>query len=123
VAVEAAYIDFGAASGRFTGTGSNGNYQVTMSGFAPYVVGILPLGPVELSAKVGSYFYDVKVRANFDNPNPGVDSSHSRNDFLYGVGLGFTVFNHIHLRAEYETIELKNASNTDAYWLSGAWRF
>jgi opacity protein-like surface antigen len=123
VAVEGAYIDFGKPNDRFTATGSNGNYRVSLSGFAPSIVGSIPLGPVELFAKAGSYFYNVKVRVDFDNPGPDLNSSHSRNDFLYGGGIGFTIANHLHLRAEYETLDIKNAKNSDAFWLSAAYRF
>lgn len=123
LAFEAAYIDFGRTGDRFTATGSNGNYDVDLSGFAPYIVGSLPLGPVELFVKAGSYFYDVKVQVDFDNPGPDVNSSHSRNDFLYGGGLGVTIAEHVALRAEYETVKIKNAKSSDAFWLTAAWRF
>ena len=123
LAFEAAYIDLGRNSGRFRGTGSDGNYEVDISGFAPSVVGSLPLGPVELFAKVGSYFYDVNVSADLDGPSQGVGSSHSRRDFLYGGGVSFTILDHVALRAEYETIKIENADSSDAFWLSAAWRF
>jgi opacity protein-like surface antigen len=123
LAFEAAYIDFGHPEGRFTGTGSNGNYQVDLSGFAPYVVGTLPLGPMEIFGKVGYYYYDVKVKVDLDSPGPGVDSSHSRNDLIYGGGLGITFMDHLTLRGEYETVQIQNADSSDAFWLTGAWRF
>lgn len=123
LAVEAAYIDYGQPGDRFSSSGSNGNYRVDLSGFAPYIIGTVPVGPVELFAKAGSYFYNVKVRVDFDNPGPDVNSSHSRNDFLYGGGVGYTIGDHFNLRAEYEIVDLKNASNSQALWLSGSWRF
>src|SRR6186713_2398859 len=55
IAVEVAYIDFGTPGGRFDGSGSSGNYQLDLSGFAPYVVASLPFGPFEVFAKVGTY--------------------------------------------------------------------
>lgn len=123
LALEAAYIDLGSPSDRFSGTGSNGNYRVAISGFSPALIGSLPLGPVELFAKVGEYYYDSKVKVDLDDPGPSIDSSHRRNDLLYGGGVGLTFFEHLHVRAEYETIEIKNAKNSDAFWLSAAWRF
>lgn len=124
LAFEAAYIDFGKPSDRFDATGSNGQYEVDLSGFAPTVIGSLPLGNnVELFAKAGSYFYDVNVKVDFDNPGPDLQSSHSRNDFLYGGGIGYTFADTVHLRAEYEVVDLKNAKNSDAIWLTAAWRF
>lgn len=125
-ALEGAYINFGKAGDRFqatTANGSNGNYRVDLSGFAPYAIGTIPLGPVELFGKVGEYFYNVKVRADFDNPGPDVRSSHSRTDFLYGGGIGVNIGEHLHLRGEYETVDIKNAKNSDAFWLSAALRF
>jgi OOP family OmpA-OmpF porin len=120
---EAAYIDFGVTEGQFSGSGSHGNYQVDISGFAPYVVGTLPLGAFELFAKAGYYYYDVKLSVDLDSPGPGVDSSHTRSNFLYGAGAGVTLAEHLNIRAEYETVKIENADSSDAFWLSGAWRF
>lgn len=122
--VEAAYIDFGKPRDRFDASGSSGDYRVHLSGFAPYVIGTLPLGPVELFGKVGYYFYDNNITADFDQPlQPRVDSTHSRTDFLYGGGVGTTFFDHLHVRAEYEKVDISHAKDSDAFWLSGAWRF
>jgi hypothetical protein len=52
-----------------------------------------------------------------------VDSTHSRTDLLYGGGVGMTFIDHLHVRAEYETVDIDNAKNSDAFWLSAAWRF
>lgn len=123
LALEAAYIDLGKPSDQFTANGSNGNYRVKISGFSPAIVGTLPLGPVELFAKIGEYYYNSKLRVDFDNPGPDVDSSHTRNDLLYGGGIGITAWKRLNIRAEYETIEIENAKHSDAFWLSAAWRF
>jgi len=123
LALEAAYIDLGKPSDRFSGTGSDGNYRADIGGFSPAIIGTLPLGPVELFAKIGEYYYDSKVKVDLDDPGPSIESSHRRNDLLYGGGVGMTFFEHLHVRAEYETIEIKNAKHSDAFWLSAAWRF
>lgn len=123
VGLEMAYVNLGSPGDRFEGSGSNGNYVLDVSGFSPSVVGTLPLGPVELFAKAGYYFYDVKLRVDLDAPGPDLRSKSSRDDFIYGGGIGFTFAEHLHVRAEYEVIDLKNASNSDALWLSAAWRF
>jgi opacity protein-like surface antigen len=52
-----------------------------------------------------------------------VNSSHSRNDFLYGGGVGYTIADRVHLRAEYEVVDVTNAKNSEAIWLSAAWHF
>jgi opacity protein-like surface antigen len=127
IAIEGDYIDFGRSSDRFTATGSNGNYRVDLSGFAPYVIGSAPLGPVELFAKLGWIYYDVDTRVNFDSPGPGqsagIDTSHTHSDLAYGAGIGATILDHLHLRAEYEVIDIENAKNSNAIWVSAAWRF
>ncbi len=123
IAIEADYIDFGRPSDRFTATGNNGNYRLDLSGFAPYVVATAPVGPVELFAKLGYYFYDVDARVNFDAPGPGIDSSHSGSDLVYGAGVGITILDHLHARAEYEIVDIEDASDSSAIWLSAAWRF
>lgn len=124
ISLELAYIDFGNPNGRATASGSSGNYKVDLSGFAPYVIGTLPLGPVELFGKVGYYFYDVGLTADIDDPlKPDFDSSSSDEDLLYGFGIGATFFDHLHARLEYEKIESDVIDDADAIWLSGAWRF
>lgn len=123
-AIEGAYIDFGEASESTTAAGSSGDYSVSLAGLAPYVIGTIPLGPVELFGKVGYYFYDVDVSADLDDLGGDVfNSSDSGNDLLYGFGVGATFFNHLHARLEYEKLEADNIDDADAIWLSGAWRF
>ena len=123
VSVEAAYIDFGSPRDRFTATGSNGNYRVDLSGFSPFIIGTAPLGPVEVFAKLGYYFYDVDTRIDFDSPGPGIDSSHSESDLIYGGGVGITIFERLNARAEYEIVDIDGAGDSSAFWLSASWRF
>lgn len=89
-----------------------------INGFAPYVVGTLPLGPVELFAKAGYLFYDVKV--DVDDLDVVDDS---QEDFVYGGGIGLTLFEHLHTRLEYEVIDIGEFDDANALWLSAAWRF
>lgn len=121
--VEAAYIDFGQPSDSFDATGSNGNYRVKVSGFAPSLIASVPLGPVELFGKVGQYYYNVDTHIDLDAPGPGIDSSHSGNDFLWGGGVALVLAKRVELRAEYEKVEIENAKDSDAFWLTGALRF
>jgi Outer membrane protein beta-barrel domain len=123
-AVEAAYIDFGTPNSRSSASGSSGDYRVKLSGFAPYVIGTLPIGPIELFAKVGYYFYDVDLKVDIDDPlAPDFDSSKSAEDLLYGGGIGATFFQRLNVRLEYERIDSDVIKDADALWLSGAWRF
>ena len=123
VALELAYVDLGRPSDELSSSGTRGNYQVEIAGFQPALIGTIPLGPVELFGKLGYYYYDVDVRIDLDDPGPAINSSHSDSDFAYGGGLGVTLFEHLHLRAEYEILDLDDAPNSDALWLTGSWRF
>jgi Outer membrane protein beta-barrel domain len=121
LSLEAAYIDFGGPEDSFEGSGSDNHYKLDISGFAPYIIGSFPIGPVELFAKAGYYFYDVDITADLDDPD--IDSSSSEEDFLYGFGVGATFFEHLNARLEYEKIDSDLVDDADALWLSAAWRF
>ena len=121
-ALELAYIDFGGPSDRFEAAGSSGDFAVDLSGFAPYVIGTIPVGPVELFGKVGYYFYDVDASVDLDN-GPDFDSSSSEQDLLYGFGVGMTFFERLNARLEYEKIDSSFVDDADAIWFSGQWRF
>jgi hypothetical protein len=123
ISFEAAYLDFGRPNDEFTATGSSGDYTVELAGFAPYIVGTVPLGPVELSARAGYYIYDLETSVDIDDLGDDVfTSDDSGEDFVYGVGVGLTLFERLNARLEYEIIDLTGA-DADAFWLSGSWRF
>jgi opacity protein-like surface antigen len=89
-----------------------------VNGFAPYVVGTLPVGPVELFAKAGYLFYDVKV--DVDDATVIDDNTQ---DFVYGGGICVTLFDKLNTRLEYEVIDIGAVDDANALWLSAAWRF
>jgi OmpA-OmpF porin, OOP family len=122
--LEAAYINLGDLEERITASGSNGRYKVGIDGWSAMALGTLPLGGWELIGKAGYYFYDSKLSTNLGNPGSGsfIDSSSSGEDFVYGVGLGYTVLERLNLRVEYERFDLPTG-DSDALWLSAAWRF
>jgi hypothetical protein len=84
----------------------------------PAVVGTLPIGPVELFAKFGEAFYNVRVN---DNTGRAIDSS--GHDPVYGVGVGVTIIKRLNISAEYERIKMNSFDNADAVWLNASWRF
>lgn len=114
IAVEVAYLDLGKPDDTVEGS----RVETELSGVAPYVIGTLPLGPIELFAKVGYYFYDVKI-----NGESVVRVDESDEDLVYGAGAGLTLFEHLHARLEYELIDASRVNDSDVIWLSGAWRF
>ena len=92
-----------------------------LSGFAPSIIGILPLGPVELSASLGYYFYDLEITGDIDDPD--IDTDDSGEDVFYGVGVGATFFERLHAKLAYEKIDLEKVDDSNAFWLTGQWRF
>jgi OOP family OmpA-OmpF porin len=113
IGVELDYIDLGAPKDNV----NNANVETKLNGWAPYLTGTLPLGPIELLARAGYYFYNIQIHGT----TSPIDKSES--DLVYGVGIGLTLFDHLHARLEYEEFDLKEAKNSNAVWLSGAWRF
>ena len=112
--VELDYIDLGNPEDFIDGR----RVSADVNGFAPYLVGTLPIGPVELFAKAGYLFYDVKV--DVDDLDIEDDSNE---DLVYGAGIGLTVFEHLHARLEYEVIDIGEVDDANALWVSAAWRF
>ncbi|MFO7304000.1 MAG: outer membrane beta-barrel protein [Gammaproteobacteria bacterium] len=122
--LEIAYVDFGDPGDRFDAEGTSGDYRLEMSGVQPAVYGTLPLGPVELFAKLGYYFYDVDLRIDLDDLGGDVFRSDSSEEaWSYGAGVGMTFFERLHVRLEYEKLDPDVIDDLDAIWLSGAWRF
>jgi hypothetical protein len=127
IALEMDYVDLGNPNGNFDATGSSGDYEVELAGFSGYLIGSLPLGIFELSAKAGYYFHDVNLHVDFDNigPNNGdvFDSDESGEAFVYGVGAGATFFQHLNVKVEYELMDIDEVDDAYVLWLTGAWRF
>jgi hypothetical protein len=87
-------------------------------GIATSLVGTLPIGPVELFARAGIIWYDLEVAHNFANV---IDDS--SNDPVYSAGVGITLFERLNLSMEYEVIDIEAFDDSDAAWISAAWRF
>ena len=124
ISLQAAYVDFGGPEDDFSTSGSSGDYRAQISGFAPAIIGTLPLGIFELSAKLGYYFYDLDITADIDDPlESRFESSDSGEDLMYGVGVGLTLFERLHAKLEYEKIDLEKVDDANALWFTGQWRF
>jgi hypothetical protein len=114
LAVELDRYDFGEASG----AAGLLSISTDTKGWAPGIVGTLPLGPVELFVRGGIIFYDVEV-----NVDGGELFDESGEDPVYAAGVGFTVFERLNLKLEYEVVEISEYDDAEAVWLSAAWRF
>jgi OOP family OmpA-OmpF porin len=94
------------------------NVTADTEGWAPSVIGTLPLGPIELYARAGILFYDVEIGIN--NETVFDDSG---DDPVYAAGLGLTVVERLALRFEYEVIEISEFDDSEAVWVTVGWRF
>lgn len=122
--VEAAYIDFGEPTANFQATNgsASGNYRVKISGVSPNIVGTLPLGRVELFAKAGYYMYQLQTQLNVGTGTV-IEAKDTRANLLYSAGLGTNWTVHFNARLEYQRLNLDNANNSDALWLTAQWKF
>jgi OOP family OmpA-OmpF porin len=124
VALEGAYVDFGRQSDTFELGGSSGDFTAELSGFSPQLIGTIPLGPVELSGKIGVYFIDIDLAADIDSVDElDFDSNTSEENFMYGVGIGATFFERLNAKLEYEWIDIGGGDKGNALFATGNWRF
>jgi hypothetical protein len=115
VAIQVDFIDFE----RSVDARDQLNVVATQSeGVAPSIVGTLPLGPVELFARAGILWYDLEI----DRDNTSLVDDSDR-DPIFGAGIGVTVAKRLNLRAEYEVVEIDGLDDSNAVWLTAAWRF
>ena len=108
-AVELDYIDFGGPEDQ--------GIAVDISGLAPYLVGTIPLGIFEISGHLGYYFYD------FDVSSDGASFGDSDEDLVYGASAAVIIGQRFDLRVMYEIIDVSDADDSTALWLTGAFRF
>jgi len=114
-AVQADYVDFGESSGAVTPSVSGTS---DVQGIAPSIVGTIPIGPVELFGRLGMMFYEVDL-----NLTGGRLVDESGEDLVWGAGIGIDVLDRLNLRLEYEEIDIEQFDESDALWLTAAWKF
>jgi Outer membrane protein beta-barrel domain len=96
LAVEASYVNFGEPEDTVLGT----KVKADGDGISAFAVGFLPIGPVDLFAKVGLISWDSKL-AGFDEDGT---------DLAYGVGGAFR-FLGLAVRAEYEIFDAEDVED------------
>jgi hypothetical protein len=114
LAVEAGYVDLGDPSDIISSIeGEELDVQIGVKGWDAFAVGLLPLGPVDLFAKVGVVSWDADISAVIDEIRDS--DSDSGTDAAYGVGVGLRL-GHVSLRAEGEQFDIAEAE--DVYMFS-----
>jgi OOP family OmpA-OmpF porin len=112
-AVQGDFVDFGEASGAVSPS-VRGTSDV--QGIAPSIVGTLPIGPIELFARLGVMFYDIDL-----NLGGGRVIDDSGEDAVWSAGIGIDVLDRLNLRLEYEEIDIAELDEADSLWLTAAW--
>ncbi len=118
LALELAYINLGSPNEEIL---PDTTVEVKTDGFAPYIVGTIPIGFFEVFAKAGYLWYDVNAR--IDSPLGTASSSDSDSDFTWSAGVGLNFFERFNVRLEYEQFDFNDVDNANALWLTGAFRF
>lgn len=108
---EGGYTNLGSPNKNFSGA----SIDFDVDGWEAFVVGVLPLGPVDLFAKVGGIEInvDAKVKAGGSTLASGSDSDEKA---AYGVGAAFGLGG-IKIRAEYTAYDVSNGID-DLYMAS-----
>jgi OOP family OmpA-OmpF porin len=114
LAVETNYVDLGSGDDRVGGE----TIKTDVNGVSLSAVGFLPVGPVDLFARIGV------INWNADVEIPSLDASLSDDgtDLTYGVGAQFRVWS-LSLRAEYERFDISDADTVDMVSLGVTWTF
>jgi opacity protein-like surface antigen len=114
LAVEGDYIDLGSGEDKVSGD----KVEIDVSGVSLSAVGFLPVGPVDLFARVGAVNWDADVSVDGFDAGGSTDGT----DFTYGAGVQFRVWS-LGIRAEYEVFDIEDADNVDLLSVGVTWTF
>ena len=112
LSVEGNYIDFGTSKDMVMGD----EIKSSADGLTLSAVGFLPLGPVDLLARVGAISWNSHLSSS------GIGNfGDNGTDLTYGVGAQFRIWS-LSLRGEYEIFDLPG-KNVDMFSLGVTWTF
>ncbi len=114
LAVEANYVDLGSGDDNVLGE----KIETDIDGVSLSAVGFVPVGPVDLFARVGAVNWNADIGA----PNLGVSASDDGTDLTYGVGAQFRVWS-LSIRGEYEMFDISDADTVDLFSIGVTWTF
>jgi len=114
------YVNLGEPSGAVV---PGFNVDRAVDGFAPYVIGTVPLGNwFEVYGRLGYYFYDATGQQETEL-NGNVQFDEESEDLVWGAGVGARIGEKVSLRFEYEKFDLQGLDDADSLWLTAAWKF
>jgi OOP family OmpA-OmpF porin len=112
LAVEGNYVDLGSGDDTIEGV----KFETDVSGVSLSAVGFLPVGPVDLFARVGAINWDADFSAL------GETVSDDGTDLTYGVGAQFRVWS-LSIRGEYEIFDIDGPDDVDMFSVGVTWTF
>jgi len=118
LALELAYVNLGSPDDEIL---PDTTLTIETDGFAPYVVGTIPVGWFEAFAKAGYYWYEIDARIS--SPLGTASDSDSDSTFTWTAGVGLNIFERVNIRLEYKQFDFDTADDSEALWLTGALRF
>jgi hypothetical protein len=113
LAVEGSYVDLGSRTDVLDSAVGEIDAEIAVTGWDLFAVGVLPIGPVDLFAKVGGVRWDADLKASLGDESDR--ESDSGTDMAYGVGVGFRLWR-LALRGEFEMFDIEGAE--DVYMVS-----
>jgi hypothetical protein len=106
--VEASYLHFGTLSDSFDASGEPVTVDTELKGFDACAMGMLPIGIVDLYAKLGIVVWDADISALIGGlPEFTTDSG---SDLVYGAGIQVR-FRGLGVRGEIEYFDIANADS------------
>ena len=114
LAVEGNYVDLGSGDDNVLGE----KIESDVNGVSLSAVGFLPLGPVDLFARVGA----ISWNADLEAPGLGIKGSDDGTDLTYGIGAQFRVWS-LSFRGEYERFDISDADTVDMFSIGVTWTF
>jgi hypothetical protein len=114
LSVEGNYVDLGTADDKVLGE----KLESDVTGVSVSAVGFLPIGPVDLFARIGALNWDAKLEA----PALDLRGDDDGTDLTYGVGAQFRVWS-LSIRGEYEVFDIDGADSVDLFSVGVTWTF
>jgi len=116
--VEGGYVDFGSPqeSRTIIGVGTIDG-EVDATGWEGFLVGTLPIGPIDLFAKAGGVKADFQLKLHGSALPTNFSEKDSNGMFAWGAGAAYNL-GHFSIRAEYEAYDVNKLD--DLYVVSGS---
>lgn len=116
LAVEGGYVDFGEVEDTTPLTRT----RVSSDGWDAFVVGNLPLGPIDLFGKVGVIAFESDI--DFDGSNTSFKDDDSGTDPAYGIGAALELGSFA-LRGEWEYFDVDGLDNLSLFSVGLTYQF